>query len=176
MAQNMQSDSTGKNLLGEMAYSASLPIAGTSWFFLTEVSKDEVMTDLYQLLVWTGVAALVALGIISSVLTLLWKQQKTAYQLALTLKDVELNKLMEKFHTTPFIGTGNLNGTTRKWISANPRLCEILGYSQTELVRRHYAELSPPEEMVLDEAYDVRLKSGKINHYTREKRFIQAAR
>lgn len=163
--------SDGKNLIGKMAYSASLPIAGTTWYFLTEITQDEVMTGLYQLLLWTGVAALIALGIISSMLFLLWKQQKSAYKLALELKDVELHKLLDKFHTMPFIGTGTLNALDLKWLEVNPRLTEIFGYSEKELADLQYTDLNYPGETLIDEAYDAKFKKGEINHYTREKRF-----
>ena len=164
--------SSGKNLIGETAFSASLPIAGTSWYFLTEVTQSEVMKGLHQLLFWTGVAALIALAIISTVLFLLWKQQKSAYKLALDLKDVELNKLLNKFHTMPFIGTGIVSAINRKWIEANPRLLEIFGYSTQELTHLKYTDLNHSDETSIDDAYYDKLKKGEINHYTREKRFI----
>jgi PAS domain S-box-containing protein len=164
--------SRGKNLQGKLAYSAVLPITGTSWYYLTEVTKDEVMAELYQLLVWTGVSALIALGIVSSVLTLLWKQQKAAYRLALELKDIELRKLLDKFHHLPFIGTGTVDGVTFKWLDANPRLCEILGYSAQDLLNLKCTDLSHPDEIAEDQAFYARLTSGEISHYVREKRFI----
>ena len=162
----------GKNLMGKMAFGASIPIAGTSWYFVTEVGQDEVMAGLDNLLFWTSFAALIALGIISIVLFLLWKQQKSAYRLALDLKDIELNKLLDKFHSTPFVGTGTVNATTRKWSLVNPRLCEIFGYTAQELMRLKYIQLSHPDDVETDNDFYAKLKSGEISHYMREKRFI----
>ena len=164
--------SLGKNLQGEMAFGASIPIVGTSWYFVTEVGQDEVMTGLDNLLFWTSFAALIALGIISVVLFLLWKQQKSAYRLALDLKDIELNKLLDKFHSMPFVGTGTVNATTRKWSLVNPRLCEIFGYSAEELTRLKYIQLNHPDDVETDNDFYAKLKSGEISHYMREKRFI----
>ncbi len=167
-----KSTSSGKNLIGNMAFSASEPIPDTSWYFLTEVEQDEVMAGLNNLLFMTSLAGLIALIIISLVLFLLWKQQKSAYKLALALKDVELNKLLDKFHTMPFIGTGTVNAYSRKWIEVNPRLTEIFGYSAKEFTGLTFIDLSHPDEVKVDNEYYVKLKQGVINHYTREKRFL----
>ncbi|MBA3695981.1 MAG: EAL domain-containing protein [Methylotenera sp.] len=164
--------SLGKNLLGKMAFSANIPITGTSWYFVTEVAQDEVMAGLDNLLFWTSFAALIALAIISTVLYLLWKQQKSAYRLALDIKDIELNKLLDKFHSTPFVGTGTVNATTRKWSLVNQRLCDIFGYSAQELTCLKYIQLNHPDDVETDNAFYAKLKSGEISHYMREKRFI----
>ncbi len=164
--------STGKNLTGNMAFSVSKSIIGTSWYFVTEVTEDEVMAGLNNLLLTTSLAALVAIIIISVVLFLLWKQQKHAYKLALALKDIELKKLLDKFHTTPFIGTGTVNAANRNWIEVNPRLTEIFGYNAKELENLKFIDLSNPDEVQTDDNYYAKLKHGEINHYTREKRFL----
>ena len=164
--------SFGKNLVGKNAYGVTLPIDGTSWHYLTEISQHEVMLELNNLLFWAGLSALISVAIIALVLFLLWKQQKSAYKLALSIKDVELNKLLEKFHTMPFIGFGTVNAKTRKWLEVNPRLCEILGYTAEEITRLNYTAFNHPEETKIDDEYYGQLKSGKLDYYTREKRFI----
>ena len=164
--------SLGKNLDGKWAFSASIPIPDTSWYFVTEVAQDEVMAGLDNLLFWTSITGLAALAIISLVLFLLWKQQKSAYKLALELKDVELRKLLDKFHSMPFVGTGTVNASSRRWTQVNQRLCEILGYSPIELTRLKYIQLTHPDDVDTDNVYYARLKSGEISHYIREKRFI----
>ncbi len=164
--------SSGHNLIGTLAFAASAPVAGTSWYFLTEVAQDEVMAGLDRLLLTISIAAMIAIMLISLVLFLLWKQQKSAYNLALALKDAELNNLLEKFHNTPFIGTGTVNASTRKWIEVNPRLTEIFGYSAKQFKSLKFIDLSHPDEVPVDDQYYAKLKSGEISHYTREKRFL----
>lgn len=172
IVQNSPAKSFGKNLVGKNAYSVTLPIDGTSWYFLTEISQQEAMLELNQLLFWIGLSALIFVAIIALVLFLLWKQQKTAYKLALSIKDTELNKLLEKFHTMPFVGFGTVSAKTRKWLEVNPRLCEILGYDAEEIRRLNYTAFNHPDETTIDDEYYEQLKSGKLDYYTREKRFI----
>lgn len=164
--------SVGKNLLGKSAFSASVRIPDTSWYFVTEVAEAEVMAGLDNLLFWTSFTGLTALAIISIVLFLLWKQQKSAYRLALELKDIELRKLLDKFHSMPFVGTGTVNAASRKWTQVNQRLCEILGYTAKELTHLKYIQLTHPDDVETDNDYYARLKSGELTHYIREKRFI----
>ncbi len=66
-----------------------------------------------------------------------------------------------------------------KWVTADGRLveanrsfCDLLGYSREELLRRHYRELTHPDDLVRDGALFRRLLSGEISTYSVEKRYL----
>jgi diguanylate cyclase (GGDEF)-like protein/PAS domain S-box-containing protein len=63
----------------------------------------------------------------------------------------------------------------QKWLNVNPRLCEMLGYTQQELVRLTWTELTHPEDLEVDLAQFRRLMSGEIERYSMDKRFIHKA-
>lgn len=162
----------GLNLINEPAYAISTAIPNTNWFYFAEISQKEALADLNSLLFWISISALLTASIIALVLFLLWKQQKSAYKLALSIKDTELNKLLDKFHTMPFIGFGTIDAKTRRWQTVNPRLCEILGYSEKDFKRSTYTDFNHTDENSIDDSYYAKLSSGELNYYTREKRFI----
>ncbi len=59
------------------------------------------------------------------------------------------------------------------WLEVNHRLCEILGYTREELVRKTWAEMTHPEDLAADVAQFARILSGEIGQYKLQKRFIR---
>ncbi len=56
---------------------------------------------------------------------------------------------------------------------ANPKCCEMLGYSADELQQRTWVELTHPDDVAADLPYYQRLLSGAIDRYELDKRFIR---
>ena len=59
------------------------------------------------------------------------------------------------------------------WIAVNDRLCEMLGYDRTELVKKDWAELTHPDDLARDNELFDSLIRGDIDQYSIEKRFIR---
>lgn len=59
-----------------------------------------------------------------------------------------------------------------KWLRVNPFYRYLLGYSEDEMINSSYDELSHPDDLVEDMSFRERLKSGELNSYSMEKRFI----
>lgn len=60
----------------------------------------------------------------------------------------------------------------QRWLRVNRRLCEMLGYSEEELTKMTWTELTHPEDLSMDLAQFKRLAAGEIEHYDMDKRFI----
>ena len=58
-------------------------------------------------------------------------------------------------------------------LEANPRLCEILGYTQDELTTMNFMDYTHPEERHIGEMSRQRLVSGMTDFQTRKKRYIR---
>jgi len=59
------------------------------------------------------------------------------------------------------------------WIEVNDRLCEILGYTRSELRQMPWPQLTHPDDLEVDRARMQQLLDGRIDGYTMEKRFIR---
>lgn len=59
-----------------------------------------------------------------------------------------------------------------KWIRVNPALCNLLGYSQKDLLQSNFRDNTYPDDLVADQVYSEQLLSGKINTCQFEKRYI----
>jgi PAS domain S-box-containing protein len=59
-----------------------------------------------------------------------------------------------------------------KYIEANDRLCEMFGYSNKEMKSLTFQEITLYEDLKIDLDHKESLDSGKIKHFSSEKRFI----
>jgi diguanylate cyclase (GGDEF)-like protein/PAS domain S-box-containing protein len=82
-------------------------------------------------------------------------------------------ELLTLFYHLPFIGMAITSPDTRRWLKANDRLCEILGYPHDELVEKTWAEITHPEDLPLDVFEFNRVMAGQTDRYSMEKRFIR---
>lgn len=80
------------------------------------------------------------------------------------------NELFQIFETS-FIGMAivSLDG---KWIRVNKYLCDLLGYSQTELVARSFNDVTHSDDKSLGLNKIAETLAGKINSFEIEKRYI----
>lgn len=59
------------------------------------------------------------------------------------------------------------------WISVNRALCEIVGYSQEELQRLTFQDITLPEDLGSDLGLMKRLQGGEVEQYQLEKRYVR---
>jgi two-component system NtrC family sensor kinase len=59
------------------------------------------------------------------------------------------------------------------WLEVNDALCDILGYSRSELLLLTWVELTHPEDLEADVAQFNRVLAGLIDGYSLEKRFLR---
>ena len=57
-------------------------------------------------------------------------------------------------------------------LRVNDKFCEIVGYSQAELLARTFQSITEPADLAEDLAAVARLVSGEISEYTLEKRYV----
>ncbi|MFH0990117.1 MAG: PAS domain S-box protein [bacterium] len=63
--------------------------------------------------------------------------------------------------------------TTGKFMRVNQRFCDILGYTKDELLNLSFQAITHPEHLAVD-IHDAReLFEGKIENYTKEKRYLR---
>jgi diguanylate cyclase (GGDEF)-like protein/PAS domain S-box-containing protein len=72
----------------------------------------------------------------------------------------------------PLVGIA-LTGPDKRWWEVNDRLCEMLGYRRTQLLRLSWAELTYPEDLAIELAQFDRVMSRRIEGYSLDKRFVR---
>ena len=87
-----------------------------------------------------------------------------------TLKESE--ERLRLFFERQLVGMA-ITSPEKGWLKVNARICDMLGYSQEELQKLTWAELTYPEDLEADNTQFDLLLDGAINDYTLEKRFIR---
>src|ERR1700686_1026226 len=60
-----------------------------------------------------------------------------------------------------------------RWLKANRALCEMLGYTEEELLQRRFVDITHPEDVITDAEQLRRLVAGEIASYHRIKRYLR---
>jgi PAS domain S-box-containing protein len=81
-------------------------------------------------------------------------------------------ELFRSYFNMPVIGSA-ITSLSKGWIAVNPKLCEILGYPQEELINLTWVEITHPEDIAKDMAEFERLLHKEKDGYSLEKRFIR---
>jgi len=86
-----------------------------------------------------------------------------------------LEESEEQFRTFFMLGKVGMAITSpeKNWIRVNHQLCSMLGYSEKELMRMTWTELTHPEDLVTDEVLFKDVLTGKADGYSLDKRFIR---
>lgn len=58
------------------------------------------------------------------------------------------------------------------WIEVNPALCDLLGYSEEELLQRTFQDITHPHDLDSDLSHVQQMLSGAINSFQMEKRYF----
>jgi PAS domain S-box-containing protein len=75
------------------------------------------------------------------------------------------------FNASPIgMAVENLDGRP---VFVNPAFCSMLGFSEEELRSKHFVGFSPPEDAEKDWGLFQQLRTGSIDHYQLEKRYVR---
>jgi diguanylate cyclase (GGDEF)-like protein/PAS domain S-box-containing protein len=66
-----------------------------------------------------------------------------------------------------------ITSTDQRWLRVNPRLCEMLAYSEQELTSLTWSNLTHLDDLQADLSQIQRMMAGEINGYELDKRFIR---
>jgi PAS domain S-box-containing protein len=66
-----------------------------------------------------------------------------------------------------------VSGPGGRWLQVNRALCDMLGFTQEELLDRSFHELTHPDDLELDLESLRRLFAGEISSYRMEKRYLR---
>ena len=76
-------------------------------------------------------------------------------------------------HTAVGMALMDMNG---RWMQVNKALCQMSGYSESELLSKTFQEMTHPDDLHLDTEFTRKLYIGEIDHYHMEKRYFRKDR
>ena len=75
------------------------------------------------------------------------------------------------FELTP-VGVAHVD-PDGNWLRVNPRLCEIIGYSESELRSRTFKDITYPDDLAEDLEQAEKVKKRELETYSMEKRYLR---
>jgi PAS domain S-box-containing protein len=89
--------------------------------------------------------------------------------------EMALQEINERFRATfeqAAVGIAQ-NSLDGKFVRVNQKYCDIMGYSEAELLLTSFVEITHPEDIEIDNENARRLFSGELQTFTIEKRYIR---
>ncbi|MDO8990604.1 MAG: PAS domain S-box protein [Sideroxyarcus sp.] len=152
---------------------ATRQIVGTDWHLVSKVDRDEVMALLSEMLFWVSLVAIIAVMVVASAVLMLWRQQQRLHLMEMDARTADKDRQLKLFYDLPFIGMAISSPTSKAWLYANDHLCNMLGYTHEELLKTTWADITHPDDLALNVREFERMKTGEIDGYTLEKRFLR---
>ncbi|KPA12107.1 multi-sensor hybrid histidine kinase [Candidatus Magnetomorum sp. HK-1] len=84
---------------------------------------------------------------------------------------IESEALFRSYFELPLVGRA-ITSPTKGWIKVNDKLCNMLGYTNTELKSMTWVELTHPDDLSIDIEQFNRVIDGQIEGYSIDKRFM----
>jgi len=69
------------------------------------------------------------------------------------------------------VGVAQIKTTTGNFVMVNKRYCDIVGYTQEEMNKTSFMEITHPDDLITDLDNMLKLVDGKIKGFTMEKRY-----
>lgn len=123
--------------------------------------------------IWVASSLAVATVLLAGLVTSLQSVGRRARAIAAE-RTAELATSEERFrHAFDFAGIGMaLVALDGRWLRVNKSLCEIVGYTEAELLQKTFQDITHPEDLAADLALVRELIDGRRRFYQLEKRYL----
>jgi PAS domain S-box-containing protein len=141
---------------GVEVLAAYRPVAGTDWFLIAKVDRDEVMAPVWTNLYWIGLACFVATVGIMLALLAAWRQQQRAQTLELQAQQSQADRLVSTLadNSSDAIFVKDLAG---RYQLLNREALRLLGRTAEQALGQDDAALMPAAPAAAIRANDLRV-------------------
>lgn len=160
----------GDDYRGVPVLAAYRPVGGTDWVLIAKLDRAEVLAPLRTLAFWVSLIAFLAISAEAALILVLWRQRARTQNLEM---QAQSDSHLRQFYDLPFIGIAFSSPTNKHWLKVNDRLCDILGYSRTELTTMSWADMTVADDLPANLAEFERVMRGESDGYALDKRFIR---
>jgi len=167
----------GLVMAGFLVASSELASARLSQALLTGVSgtaRNAILDASYnwKLTAWAGMALTLAGSLGGIFLAYVWN--RTLFR-EVGIRTAAFLESEERFRLTfeqAAVGIAHV-GQDGHWLRVNQKLCDIVGYTRSELLQLTFQDISYPEDLDADMVKVKQILAGEIPTYTIEKRYVK---
>ncbi len=163
---------SGVDYLGKLVYGVEHSL-DSEWKLFIAIEQQEVLAPLKTLLIWITSIALVATALIALALLGLWNQLIRSHKLALKAESTERDRLLKKFYDMPFVGMAVCSANNKQWLSVNEKFCQILGYTEDELLKLTWSDISAADAPEIDQLLLAFVNTELNQHIQQETKFVR---
>jgi len=160
----------GKDYRGIAVWSVIKPIADTAWFIISKIDREEIERPVRRSALAIFVVALFLILGAALMILFLWQRQNARFRLSQLEAQQESEEKFKQVFETANVGKSitQLGGE----IQVNKAFCDMLGYSQEELQKKKWQELTPPDEIEATQKMLEPLLDGRENSARFSKRYM----
>jgi PAS domain S-box-containing protein len=173
------STGTFRDVRGVAVIGAVRPIAGTKWALVRTIDEAESLAETSEQLRTEVLLAIAVLGIVALVVTAAFRRAR----LVQLKRDVSgrrraeeaLRESEERFRGAfdhAATGMSLTDPKSGRWLRVNRALCEMVGYSEEELLASDFQSITHPDDIEPNNRLRAALMAGKIPGYRLEKRYF----
>ena len=172
----------GVDYRGVRVLGVARAIAGTDWFVVAKLDLDEIYAQCRGEIALIVLAGLLTFLIAGATPLVVRHRQQVALASATQEAQAERLAALERLQASEqrFLATFEqaavgiaLVAPDGRWLRVNRRLCEILGYAESELLDKTFQDITHPDDLTSDLGYVRQMLAGEIAHYALEKRYIR---
>jgi len=146
-------------------------VFGTAWILLSDKVVD-LWAPNAETVIWLQSVKGIAYIVTTGILVLLATRQVLVEQYTLSRKADHNERRFVAMFDLAGVGIGLLKPDGR-WLRANPKLCNMLGYSETELLGKTYVEITHPDDVARSRAHFDDAAFGSHFSHAIEKRYFR---
>ncbi|WP_426304096.1 EAL domain-containing protein [Acidovorax facilis] len=161
-------------LPGAQPFVRDLQVHDRRWRLTFYPARSFLSPSEARLPVLVGLGGALVSLLLASTVGLLVRQRTLALARAQVSDDAR-RESEERFHALfnqASVGVALLDTTTGRFLRANQRYCDIVGYSPDEMAALHVQALIHPDDLEADTQHLERLKKGEVPEYRLEKRYL----
>jgi PAS domain S-box-containing protein len=171
---------------GVPVFAAVRRVPDTPWYLVAKMDEAEVHAPVRRRSLMLGLGAVSLILAVGAIIALWWRRQqllfyRERYEAEMERRAVEeraaqaLQESESRFRAIfEQVAVGMAQSSPDgRFIRLNQRFCEIMGYTQEELLGRTFREITHPDDIARDQQGVAQLLRGELGRYAVEKRYVR---
>jgi len=152
-----------------------LPAEASLKGFLYSELREEVAADRQrrELLALTALGGTIVLGVGVGIVLLIFNNRLADQVRLRTAALAASERSFRAFFELASVGVAQIDAHSGRFCKINRKYCELVGYSEEEMLQRTARDITHPEDLELDLQQRRDLVAGRISEYTFEKRYLR---
>ena len=145
-------------------------VPGTPWFLVAKIDREEIYAPFWRDVSTATLVLAVMLLVVFSGISVLWYRRgliSAERELALERRSLESERNFRVLFEQAAVGVAQLDARTGRFLRANRRYCDLVGYDEEEMLRGYMEGHHPPRRRRCDRRQSAaadRRRGSSVHH------------